>query len=125
MFVLAAALYEGYTNDRLYELTKIDKWFLNKLRNIVSYHKKMEQMTVSCILIFDWIRFDEFIKTSTCNMSLCFLIVCVIFFLDAFCRWRTCIIRFCWRQSHLDFLINRLPVPSKGELYLLMCDSLC
>lgn len=46
MFVLAAALYDGYTNDRLYELTKIDKWFLNKLRNIVSFHTKMEQMTV-------------------------------------------------------------------------------
>lgn len=58
MFVLAAALYDGYTNDRLYELTKIDKWFLNKLRNIVSYHKKMEQMTASVMFMYDWIRLD-------------------------------------------------------------------
>jgi carbamoyl-phosphate synthase/aspartate carbamoyltransferase/dihydroorotase len=31
MFVLAAALKAGYKIDQLYELTKIDKWFLNKV----------------------------------------------------------------------------------------------
>lgn len=36
MFVLAAALKAGYTIDRLYELTRIDKWFLHKMKNIIS-----------------------------------------------------------------------------------------
>ena len=32
LLVLAAALRNGWDLDRLYELTKIDKWFLAKLR---------------------------------------------------------------------------------------------
>ena len=35
MFVLAAALKAGYTIDRLYELTRIDRWFLHKMKNII------------------------------------------------------------------------------------------
>ena len=46
MFVLAAALKAGYTDDALYELTKIDKWFLNKMRNIVNFHVRMETLSV-------------------------------------------------------------------------------
>ena len=42
MFVLAAALREGYTIDRLYDLTKIDQWFLNKFKNITDFHKQLE-----------------------------------------------------------------------------------
>lgn len=34
IFVIAKAMEEGYTIDRIHELTKIDKWFLQKLRNI-------------------------------------------------------------------------------------------
>lgn len=44
MFVLAAALYNGYTIERLYELTKIDKWFLSRMQNIVLYQKTMEDL---------------------------------------------------------------------------------
>ena len=46
MFVLAAALKAGYSNEVLYDLTKIDKWFLNKMRNIVNFHVKMEKLSV-------------------------------------------------------------------------------
>ncbi|KAG8277030.1 hypothetical protein J6590_051931 [Homalodisca vitripennis] len=45
MFVLAAALKAGYTIDRLYELTKIDRWFLHKMANIVNYQTVLEQLT--------------------------------------------------------------------------------
>lgn len=121
MFVLAAALYDGYTNDRLYELTKIDKWFLNKLRNIVSFHTKMEQMTASLMFISDCIRLDFMYLSRHLLWSHCLGLfpncVCV---LNALSRWRTCIILFCWRQSRLDFPTNRLQVPSKGKLYLLL-----
>lgn len=42
MFVLAAALKSGYEIDRLYKLTKIDKWFLHKMKNIVEYEMRIE-----------------------------------------------------------------------------------
>lgn len=44
MFVIAAALKAGYTLDKLYELTKIDKWFLQKMKNIIDYHMLLESM---------------------------------------------------------------------------------
>ncbi|MCU0473828.1 MAG: carbamoyl-phosphate synthase (glutamine-hydrolyzing) large subunit [Bacteroidales bacterium] len=36
IFSIAEALEKGISVDRIYELTKIDKWFLFKLRNIIS-----------------------------------------------------------------------------------------
>ena len=38
MFVLAAALKEGYSVDELHNLTSIDRWFLFKLKNIIHWH---------------------------------------------------------------------------------------
>ena len=35
IFMVAAALKQGYTVDRLNELTRIDLWFLQKMKNIV------------------------------------------------------------------------------------------
>lgn len=35
IFVISQALQQGYTVDRIHELTKIDRWFLHRLRNIV------------------------------------------------------------------------------------------
>ena len=37
IFAIAQALEEGYTVDRIEELTKIDKWFVSRLKNIVDY----------------------------------------------------------------------------------------
>ena len=34
IFIIAKALRQGYTIDQIHELTKIDKWFLQKLKNI-------------------------------------------------------------------------------------------
>ena len=42
IFAIAQALEEGYTIERLYELTKIDPWFLERLKNIVDYKHKLE-----------------------------------------------------------------------------------
>ncbi|XP_051510953.1 CAD protein-like [Myxocyprinus asiaticus] len=42
IFVLAAALYAGYAVERLYELTKIDHWFLHKMKNITDHKKLLE-----------------------------------------------------------------------------------
>jgi len=43
IFAIAAALQNSYTVDRLYELTKIDKWFLERLLNIEDTYRKMEE----------------------------------------------------------------------------------
>ena len=42
IFAIAQALEEGYSIDRIYELTKIDPWFIGKLKNIVDYKHKLE-----------------------------------------------------------------------------------
>lgn len=43
IFAIAQALEKGYTVGRIYELTKINPWFLEKLKNIVDYTKVLEQ----------------------------------------------------------------------------------
>uniref|UniRef100_T1PDM8 Carbamoyl-phosphate synthase n=1 Tax=Musca domestica TaxID=7370 RepID=T1PDM8_MUSDO len=42
-FVLAAALKANYTVDELHSLTKIDRWFLNKMKNIIEFYKELEE----------------------------------------------------------------------------------
>ena len=41
IFVISKAMRAGYTVDQIHELTKIDKWFLEKLENIVSTYNEM------------------------------------------------------------------------------------
>ncbi len=43
IFSIASALEEGYTIERISELTKIDPWFLGKLKNIVDYKNVLTQ----------------------------------------------------------------------------------
>ena len=43
VFAIAEALENGYTIDRIFDLTKIDPWFLGKLKNIVDYKLKLSQ----------------------------------------------------------------------------------
>ena len=43
VFAIAQALEEGYTIDRIEELTKIDKWFIERLNNIVTYAAKLKE----------------------------------------------------------------------------------
>lgn len=43
IFVLSQALRHGYTIDRIHELTKIDRWFLHKLNNIVVTANELEE----------------------------------------------------------------------------------
>lgn len=42
IFVVAEALKQGYSVDKIYSLTYIDKWFLYKIRNIVEIEKKLK-----------------------------------------------------------------------------------
>ncbi|KAJ8326116.1 Carbamoyl-phosphate synthase [Batrachochytrium dendrobatidis] len=49
LFAVANALHKGYTVHRIWELTRIDKWFLNKLKNIVDLDKSLQKFTPSTI----------------------------------------------------------------------------
>lgn len=52
IFVLAAALKAGYTVDQLYQLTKIDRWFLHKMKNISDHERLLETYNQVELLIF-------------------------------------------------------------------------
>ncbi len=43
IFSIAEALERGITIDRIYELTKIDKWFLYKLKNIINIKDQLSE----------------------------------------------------------------------------------
>ena len=43
IFVIAHALKQGYTIERIHELTRIDKWFLEKLENIIRIEGELEK----------------------------------------------------------------------------------
>uniref|UniRef100_A0A2K5TQX2 Carbamoyl-phosphate synthetase 2, aspartate transcarbamylase, and dihydroorotase n=1 Tax=Macaca fascicularis TaxID=9541 RepID=A0A2K5TQX2_MACFA len=43
IFVVAAALWSGYSVDRLYELTRIDRWFLHRMKRIITHAQLLEQ----------------------------------------------------------------------------------
>jgi carbamoyl-phosphate synthase large subunit len=43
IFVIADAFEKGYTVDQIFELTKIDKWFLVKLQNIFNHKNLLER----------------------------------------------------------------------------------
>lgn len=43
IFAIAVAMKSGYTVDRIHELTRIDRWFLDKLQNIISVENEMER----------------------------------------------------------------------------------
>ena len=43
IFVISKAMQAGYTVEQIHSLTKIDRWFLNKLQGIVNTHKEMKK----------------------------------------------------------------------------------
>lgn len=49
LFAIANAMHEGYTVDKIWELTKIDKWFLRKLKGLSDFSKKMTSYSTTDI----------------------------------------------------------------------------
>lgn len=47
LFAIANAMHAGYTVDTIWEMTKIDKWFLNKLKGLSNFGKKMSSLTTA------------------------------------------------------------------------------
>ncbi|MDY3005339.1 MAG: carbamoyl-phosphate synthase large subunit [Christensenella hongkongensis] len=46
IFVLSKALERGYTVEKLHEITQIDEFFINKLKNIVDLSKRLRSYTI-------------------------------------------------------------------------------
>ncbi len=42
LFVVFAALHAGITPDEIFHITKIDRWFLNKLKNLVDFEQSIK-----------------------------------------------------------------------------------
>ncbi|KAI0890338.1 carbamoyl-phosphate synth [Annulohypoxylon maeteangense] len=49
LFAIANAMHAGYSVDRIWELTKIDKWFLHKLMGLSQFSKEMAKYNTSQI----------------------------------------------------------------------------
>ncbi|MDR0796428.1 MAG: carbamoyl-phosphate synthase (glutamine-hydrolyzing) large subunit [Tannerella sp.] len=66
IFAVAKALEEGYTVDRIHELTKINPWFLNKLKNIVDFsnilktHQTIDKLPVDVLRKAKQLGFSDF-----------------------------------------------------------------
>ncbi|KAF2200082.1 carbamoyl-phosphate synth [Delitschia confertaspora ATCC 74209] len=41
LFAIANAMFSGYSVDKIWEMTKIDKWFLTRLKGLSNFEKKM------------------------------------------------------------------------------------
>ena len=51
VFVISKAMHKDYTIDQIHDLTKIDKWFLQKLKHIIDIDEKLKACT--CINVLD------------------------------------------------------------------------
>ena len=66
IFAIADALQKGYTVEQIEALTKIDKWFLNKLKNIVDYtqilskYNKIEDLPADVLAEAKRLGFSDF-----------------------------------------------------------------
>jgi len=50
LFAIANAMDAGYSVERIWELTKIDKWFLNKLKGLSDFGKRMSEYTAADVV---------------------------------------------------------------------------
>ncbi|MHA1835671.1 MAG: carbamoyl-phosphate synthase (glutamine-hydrolyzing) large subunit [Candidatus Odinarchaeia archaeon] len=60
LFDIVRAFKKGFTVDKIYELTKIDKWFLNKIKNIIDIELELKKYSDSDIK--DLEQLNEFIR---------------------------------------------------------------
>lgn len=44
LFAIANAMHNGYTVDHIWQMTRIDKWFLSKLKGLSDFAKEMEKL---------------------------------------------------------------------------------
>ena len=49
VFVISKAMHKGYTVDQIHELTKIDKWFLEKLKHIIDIDEELKTYNINTL----------------------------------------------------------------------------
>ena len=49
VFVISKAMHKGYTVDQIHDLTKIDKWFLEKLQHIINIDEAMKKCNINTL----------------------------------------------------------------------------
>lgn len=49
VFVISKAMHKGYTVDQIHELTKIDKWFLEKLKHIIAIDEQLKTVNANTL----------------------------------------------------------------------------
>ena len=49
VFVISKAMHKGYTVDQIHELTKIDKWFLEKLKHIIDIDEQLKTVNANTL----------------------------------------------------------------------------
>ncbi len=49
VFVISKAMHKGYTVDQIHDLTKIDKWFLDKLKHIIDIDEELKGCNVNTL----------------------------------------------------------------------------
>ncbi len=49
VFVISKAMHKGYTVDHIHDLTKIDKWFLEKLQHIIDIDEAMKKCNINTL----------------------------------------------------------------------------
>ncbi|MBO8151959.1 MAG: carbamoyl-phosphate synthase (glutamine-hydrolyzing) large subunit [Candidatus Marinimicrobia bacterium] len=69
IFAVAEAIRRGYTTERIHELTKIDRWFIEKIRNIVGLENKLRNVGES--VTGDLIKEAKKLGFSDRQISLC------------------------------------------------------
>jgi sensor histidine kinase YesM len=93
ILVLASALKDGYTVDRLHDLTKIDPWFLSKLKNVIDHEAVLEKYStnvpyvIRLHFLFFFFSFFFFFFFFFPSFFLVFIYIYIIFFdvLQMFC----------------------------------------
>ncbi len=56
VFIISKAMHKGYTIDQIHELTKIDKWFLQKLKHIIDIDEALKRCTSINVLDKELLR---------------------------------------------------------------------
>lgn len=56
IFIISKAMHKGYTIDQIHELTKIDKWFLYKLKHIIDIDESLKKCTSINVLDKELLR---------------------------------------------------------------------
>ena len=56
VFVISKAMHRGYTIDQIHDLTKIDKWFLQKLKHIIDIDEELKRCTSINVLDRELLR---------------------------------------------------------------------